>query len=107
VHFLKHLEKWFKSTVPQSIVIGLEGFSTNDIKYSQKLRDSAEIVWYDFKEQALDLIHDINIWGNMENFEGTVDPNNPFSGKTPRTDGLLDEIVDGAWYKKLMMNAKL
>jgi len=43
----------------------------------------------------------------MENFEGTDDPNNPFSGKTPRTDGLLDEIVDGAWYKKLMMNAKL
>ncbi len=55
----------------------------------------------------MDLIHDINIWGDMSNFEGTVDPNNPFSGQSPRTDGLLDEIVDGAWYKKLMRSAKL
>jgi len=38
------------------------------------MRDSAEIIWYDFKEQALDLIS--------------------------RTDGLLDEVVDGAWYKR-------
>jgi len=53
------------------------------------------------------LIHDINIWGDMSNFEGTVDPNNPFSGQSPRTDGLLDEIVDGGWYKKHMKSAKL
>ena len=25
---------------------------------------------------------------------------NSFSGKSPRKDGLLDEIVDGAWYRK-------
>jgi len=36
----------------------------------------------------------------MDNFVGTVDPENPFSGKTPRQDGLLDEIVDGAWYRR-------
>jgi len=33
VHFIKHLEKWFKSPIPQSMVIGLEGFSSNDIEY--------------------------------------------------------------------------
>jgi len=98
VHFIKHLEKQFKSPIPQSMVIGLEGFSSNDTEYVWWFRDTAEIIWYDFKEQALDLIHDINIWGDMSNFEGTVDPNNPFSGQSPRTDGLLDEIVDGAWY---------
>jgi len=54
----------------------------------------------------LDLIHDINIWGDMSNFEGTVDPNNPFSGQSLRTDGLLDEIADGAWYKKTYEECK-
>ena len=37
--------------------------------------------------------------GNLDNFIGTIDPENPFSGKSPRQDGLLDEIVDGAWYR--------
>ena len=59
-----------------------------------------EIICYDFKEQAMDLIQDIDLWGNMDNFLGTVDPENPFSGKSPRKDGLLDAIVDGAWYRK-------
>jgi len=104
--FLKHLSNCFKSPIPQSIIVGLEGFSSNDLKYSRDIRDSAEIIWYDFKEQALDLIHDIGIWGNLENFEGTIDPKNPFSGQSPRTDGLLDEVVDGAWYKKTYAECK-
>jgi len=70
------------------------------------MRDSAEIIWYNFKEQALDLIHDIGIWGNLDNFEGTIDPKNPFSGQSPRTDGLLDEVVDGAWYKRTYEECK-
>ncbi len=63
-----------QSPIPQSIIVGLEGFSSNDLNYNREMRDSAEIIWYDFKEQALDLIS--------------------------RTDGLLDEVVDGAWYKR-------
>jgi len=31
IHFLKHLENCFKSSIPQSIIVGLEGFSSNDI----------------------------------------------------------------------------
>jgi len=69
------LENWFKSPIPQSIVIGLEQFSSNDLEYNRGFRDSAEIIWYDFKEQALDLfMHDISIWGNIDNFKGAVDP---------------------------------
>jgi len=30
----------------------------------------------------MDLIQDIDLWGNLDNFVGTVDPENPFSGKT-------------------------
>jgi len=48
----------------------------------------------------MDLINDVNIWSNLDNFEGTIDPKNPFSGKSPREDGLLDEVVDGNWYKR-------
>ncbi len=67
----------------------LEGISTDDIAYSCGYWDSAEIICYDFKEHALDLIQDIDLWGNLDNFIGTVDPENPFSGKSPRQDGLL------------------
>jgi len=74
----------------------LEGFSSNDIHYSRELRDSDEIIWYDFKEQVLNLIYDIGIWGNLENFKGTIDPKNPFAGQSLKTDGLLDEVVDVA-----------
>jgi len=105
-HFLSHLEDRFKSPLPLSIVTGLEGFSTNDIEYSHGYHDTAEIICYDFKEVAFDLIQDINLWGNMENFIGTVDPNDPFSGKSPRQDGLLGEIVDGAWYRNTYEECK-
>jgi len=76
------------------------------MNYSRGLRDCAEIICYDFKEQAMDLIQDIDLWGNMDNFIGTVDPENPFSGISPRKDGLLDEIVDGAWYRKTYEECK-
>jgi len=86
--------------LPQSIITGLEGTSNDDINYARGFWDNAEIICYDFKEQALDLIQDIDLWGNLDNFIGTIDPENPFSGKSPRQDGLLDEIVDGAWYRR-------
>jgi len=66
VHFLKHLENCFKSPIPQFIVIGLEGFSSNDIHYNRGLRATAEIIWYNFKDQALDLIYDIKNWSNFQ-----------------------------------------
>jgi len=53
------------------------------------------------------LIHDISIlWGNTNNFKGTIEPDNPFSGQPPSTDGLLDEVVDGAWYQMTYAEAK-
>jgi len=35
VHFLKHLESHLKSNIPQSIVIGMEDCSGNDLQYSR------------------------------------------------------------------------
>jgi len=51
--FWKHLEKHFYSPIPQSIVVGLERFSSNDIHHIRSFRDSAEIILYDFKHQAM------------------------------------------------------
>jgi len=42
----------------------------------------------------------------FDNFKGAVDPDNPFSGQSPGTDGLLDEVVDGAWYQKTYAECK-
>jgi len=86
----------------------LRGFFSNHLDNHRGFRDSAEIIWYDFKDQALELIHDISIWGNIDNFKRTVDPDNPFSGQSPRTtDRLLDEVMDGAsGIKGPMLNAK-
>jgi len=71
-------------------------------EYSCGYRDTAEIICYDFKEVAFDLIQDINLWGIWK----TIDPNDPFSHKSPRQDGLLDEIVDGAWYRNTYEECK-
>jgi len=76
-NFLNHLEKHFYSPIAQSIAVGLESFWSIDVLYSGSYRDSAEILWYDFKEQAMDF-NDANIWGNLDHFQGTIDPKNIF-----------------------------
>jgi len=98
-YFLKHLDEWlFKSPQPQSLVTGWEGFSSNDINYSCGLRNSAEIICYDFKEQAMDLIQDIDLWGNMDNFMVGV----------PRTFGVLESIGSDHWFHStIMQGAKI
>jgi len=47
------------------------------------------------------LIHDISIWGNIDNFKCIIDPDNSFSCQLPITDGLLNEVVDGVWYQRI------
>jgi len=32
----------------------------------------------------MNLIQDIDLWGNMDNFIGTIDPENPLSGKSKK-----------------------
>jgi len=55
------------------------------------------LVWF---QRTGSFILDISNWGNIDNLKGTVDPDNPFLGQSPRTDELLDEVVDGAWYQR-------
>jgi len=43
----------------------------------------------------------------LEKFEGTIDPKNPFSGQSPRTDGLLDEVWMELGIKEHILSARL
>jgi len=53
-----------------------------------------------FLLQAMDLIHDHKLWGNENNFVGTVDMDDPFdSFKHGWLDNKVDEVIDVVWYK--------
>jgi len=91
-YFLKHLNKRFTVPMPESIDVVVEDLSGNDQVIS--------VIRHNFLSQAMDLIYDHEIWGNMSNFVGTVDINDPFNPlKYGRCDNKVDEVVDGSWYK--------
>jgi len=76
--FLLQLSTIFPSPKPQSLHIRIEG----NYKVDQPgLRDSVSIVCYDFLEQVNDLLNNETLFGNISNFEGTIDPADPFSNK--------------------------
>ncbi len=53
------------------------------------------IVTYDFMDQVNDLLNNVTIFGNLDNFHGTIDMAEPFGNKPPNTVGLVDEINNG------------
>ena len=92
-YFLKHLNKRFVVPLPEIVKVTIEDPSGNDVVI--------DVIRHNFLLQALDLIHDHEIWGNENNFIGTIDMANPFDPTTyGRDDGKVDEVVDGVWYKK-------
>jgi len=68
------LDERLKSPLPQYIVTGLEGISWGDIDYPQDIQIQIKLfLMISRSKQAFNLIQDIDFWGNMDNFEGTVD----------------------------------
>ena len=69
--------KWLCHPFPtpkvQSLHIGIEGLHSQDQNYQCDLCDSVSIVTYDFMDQVNDLLNDITIFGNLDNFIGTID----------------------------------
>jgi len=60
-----------------------------------------KVIRHNFLLQAMDLIHDHEIWGNENNFIGTVDMEDPFNPfKHGQCDSKVDEVVNGTWYKE-------
>jgi len=58
--------------------------------------------FYGFLEQVNDLLNDVTMFGNMSNFVGTININDPFSNKLPCADGLIDEVHDVKWYHDMI-----
>jgi len=97
--FLKHLNKRFNIPPPESINVTIEDISGNE--------QVVTIIRQNFLEQVMDLIHDQEIWGNKNNFNGTVDMDDPFNPhKYGRCDDKVDEVVDGMWYKKTVQECE-
>ena len=82
----------FPSPKAQSIHIRIEGIHPLNYNYQRGFRDSVSIVYFDFLEQVNDLLNDISIFGNMTNFVGTININDPFHNKLPCPDELFDEV---------------
>jgi len=60
-----------------------------------------KVIRHNFLSQAMDLIHDHKIWGNKNNFIGTVNMDDPFDPFIHgRCDSSVDEVVDGTWYRE-------
>jgi len=73
-YFLKHLNKRFVVPLPEIVKVTIEDPSGNDVVIN--------VIRHNFLLQAMDLIHDHEIWGNESNFIGTVDMANPFDPTT-------------------------
>jgi len=80
---MEHLLTQFATPKAHLLHIGIEGLHANNIKYRREFRDSVSVV-YNFLDQINDLLNNISIWGDIANFEGTVNMNNPFSNEPIR-----------------------
>jgi len=55
----------------------------------------------------MDLIYDHEIWGNKDNFTGTVNMEDPFNPDScGQSNNKVDKVVDGDWYKKTVQECK-
>jgi len=92
-YFLKHLNKRFNTPVPESVDVKVEDPKGND--------QTITVIRQNFLTQAMDLIHDHEIWGDCNNFTGTVSMDDPYNSfKHGRSDKKVDEVVDGIWYRQ-------
>jgi len=87
--------------------IGIESLHSLGLEYRRELCDSVLIVYYNFFDQVHDLLNDILIWGDLSNFQGTDNLENPFTNEPLHCDGLVDEIVDGQWFVKTNQQCKI
>jgi len=64
------LSKHFVVPSPETVKVTIKEPSGNNLIIN--------VIRHNFLQQAMDLIHDHEIWGDTKNLVGTVDMNNPF-----------------------------
>jgi len=91
---LKHLNQWFNTPVAESVTIKVEDQNGNNQMVS--------VIQQNFLSQVIDLIHDHEIWGDKNNFIGTVPMDDPYNSfKHGQMDNKVDEVADGFGIRKL------
>ena len=128
--FLKAMQKRFPCTQPQTIPVTLESplddfpddnhpisdplpkrhKSGQSAKVSNVNQDIAynrtQVVRFPFLKQVEDILSDHTLFSDIRNMHGVVNPEDPFGMLGP-TDGSLDDIVSGEWYRSTYTQAKL
>ena len=95
--FTCRLQKRFKAPVSQTTRIALETDAFSDPSmYSPGINDVVNVVSFNLKDIVLDLLSDVDLFGNLNNL--AVDVDNPF-GPYRSTDARLDEINSGLCYQ--------
>jgi len=87
--------------------IGIESLHPLGLEYRREFCDSVLIVYYNFLDQVHDLLNDVLIWGDVSNFQGSVNLDDPFSNEPLCHDSLVNEIVDGQWFIKTNQQCKI
>lgn len=96
--FLKKIARRFPVSDPEKIPVRLESITANETT-ATTTPDLTYVLRFSAKQQIEDLLHDESVWGDAKNFVGCVNDETPFDRYIP-PEGKLDEIVDGAWYKR-------
>jgi hypothetical protein len=96
--FFNQLKRDYPVPAPNEHAMNLETNNPDSLIPTRKGRDSAKTIYYNAKEQILDLLSDDALFGNIDNL--VVNKDNPF-GKYEPTPGLHEEVYDGEVYQNL------
>ena len=87
---------------PLKNIIQLETPQGNNGDGNLNHRTRTEVITFDFKEQLIDLLSDVELFSNLDSLGINKDPNNPDKKWLPyegRSDGRIFETLDGDWYQ--------
>jgi hypothetical protein len=104
--FIKELCRKFKSPPPQVHTIHLESHLNNeDHSEDRLLRDTTEVICFDFVQQFRDLLSDTSLFGEMDNLvinKSDHDENIKWSPYINES-GTVFEVLDGKWYQQYVV----
>jgi hypothetical protein len=100
--FLKEIKKRFKTASPLVVPVHLENkWNETDDTAAGGIRDTVEVVVFDFKEQLEDLISDYSLFGDIDNLVVNKEDDDSERKWEPydRIGDTVYEVLDGKWYQ--------
>jgi Plavaka transposase len=100
--FIKHLCNKFNTPPPDIYPVHLESHLNNDDhSNARQIRDTVEVVCFDFSEQLKDILSDNTLFGDLSNLvvNNGDDKWHPFRNTT----GNIHEVLDAKWYQEFVI----